>query len=65
MLLGYVRNEDVHRDLNIESVASEITKFARSHEQRLLYHVNVEAIQLLDTTDIFRRLKRTKPYELA
>lgn len=61
----FVRNEDIHRDLSIENVASEIKKFARSHEQRLLHHVNVEAIQLLDTTSIVRRLKRTKPYELT
>lgn len=60
----YIRNTDIHRDLKVEDVESEIKKFAKSHEQRLHQHVNVEAIQLLDTTDIVRRLKRTKPFEL-
>ncbi len=62
----YIRNSDIHRDLKVEDVATEIKKFARSHEKRLHNHVNVEAIQLLDTTtDIPRRLKRTKPFELT
>ena len=61
----YIRNSDLHRDLQMEDVKSEITHFARSHEQRLHYHVNIEAIQLLDNTDITRRLKRTKPFELT
>ena len=61
----YCRNSDIHRDLNMETVANTIKKIARNHEERLHQHVNVEALQLLDTTELVRRLKRTKPFELV
>jgi hypothetical protein len=60
-----VRNADLHRDLHTEMVTAEIGQFARKHEERLLRHDNVEAIQLLDSNEILRRLKRTKPFELV
>jgi hypothetical protein len=60
----YVRNADLHRDLKMEMVTAEIIRYARKHEERLLHH-NVEAIQLLDSSELFRRLKRTKPFELV
>ncbi|KAK9878385.1 hypothetical protein WA026_021692 [Henosepilachna vigintioctopunctata] len=59
----YFRNSDLHRDLDIETVDQAIERFARSHEQRLLHHVNVETIRLLDNTTLERRLKRTKPFD--
>lgn len=61
----YIRNDDLHRDLKMEFVTTIIQKFAEAHEYRLHRHVNVEAIQLLDNTDLVRRLKRTKPFELV
>jgi hypothetical protein len=61
----YVRNADLHRDLKMEMVTAENKRFARKHEERLHHHDNVEAIQLLDNTELLRRLKRTKPFELA
>ena len=61
----YVRNTDLHRDLKMEMVTAEIRRFARKHEERLLHHDNVEAIQLLDNSELQRRLKRTKPFELV
>jgi len=42
----------------MEMITNEIRKFANKHEERLLHHVNVEAIQLLDNGEIMRRLKR-------
>jgi len=57
----YVRNTDLHRDLKMETVTAEIRRFLRKHEERLLHHDNVEAIQLLDNSELQRRLKRTKP----
>jgi hypothetical protein len=42
-------------------VRTEIRKFAKKHEERLLLHVNVEAIQLLDKSELARRLKKKKP----
>jgi hypothetical protein len=45
----------------METVDKVIKEFAKSHEERLHQHVNVEAIQLLDHVGI----KRTKPFELV
>lgn len=61
----YVRNNDLHRDLGIQDVVSEIKRFAGMHESRLQHHNNVEAVQLLDSQNLIRRLKRTKPFELV
>lgn len=61
----YTRNSDLHRDLEIDTVTQTISKFASSHERRLLHHENIEAIQLLDNSNLLRRLKRTKPFELV
>jgi hypothetical protein len=61
----HVRNVDLHRDLKMEMVTAEIRLFARKHEERLLHHENVEAIQLLDSSELLRRLKRIKPFELV
>ena len=55
---------NLHRDLQMEMVTSEIGKFTKKHEERLLHHVNVEAIQLLDNSGLVRRL-REKPFELV
>jgi hypothetical protein len=33
-------------------VTNEIGKFAKKHEERLLHHFNVEAIQLLDNSEL-------------
>ena len=41
-------------------VANETEKLAKKHEERLLHHVNIEAIQLLDNGELERRLKRKK-----
>jgi len=41
-----------------EMVTNGTGKFARKHEERLLHHVNVEAIQPLDTSELVRRLKK-------
>ena len=61
----YVRNADLHRDLKMEMVTAEIKRFSRKHEERLHHHDNVEAIQLLDNSEMLRRLKITKPFEIA
>jgi hypothetical protein len=60
-----VRNADLHRGLKMETVTAEIKRFARKHEERLLHHENVEAIHLLDNSELLRRWKRTKPFELV
>jgi len=56
--LWYMRNADLHRDFQMEMVTNEIGKFGKKHEERLLNHVNVETIQLLDNSELVRRLKK-------
>jgi hypothetical protein len=51
-----------HEDSNLWSydtsvmVMAEIQQLARKHEERLHHHANVEAIQLLDNSELLRRL---------
>jgi hypothetical protein len=56
---------DLHRDLGVDVVSSEIQRFAQKQDERLHHHENVEAIQLLDNMGIVRRLHRKKPFELV
>jgi hypothetical protein len=58
MNLG-ISETPLHRDLQMDMVTNEIGKFAKKHEERLLHHVSVEAIQLLDNCELVRRLKKT------
>lgn len=60
----YVRNSDLHRDLNLLPVVDVIQKSAVRHKQRLQVHENEEMEDLLNVHNI-RRLKRTKPHELV
>ena len=59
-----VGNNDLHRDLQVNVVSSEIQRFAQEHEGRLHRHENAETILLLDNAGIVRRLRRKKPFEL-
>lgn len=61
----YIRNDDLHRDLGVECVQNEIHRFAKKHEDRLHHHTNPETTPLLDHTNLVRRLKRIKPFELV
>jgi hypothetical protein len=61
----YIRNDNLHKDLDVETVDCVIKKYAQSHEQRLQRHINVGALQLLNNGGLVRRLKRTKPLELV
>jgi hypothetical protein len=54
----YIRNNDLHRDLQVDVVSSEIQRFAQKHDGRLHHNENGEAIQLLDNTCIVSRLQR-------
>jgi hypothetical protein len=61
----YIRNNDLHRDLQVDVVSSEIQRFAQKHEGRLHQRENAEFIQLLDNMGIVHRLQREKPLELV
>lgn len=62
----YIRNSDLHRDLNVDSIAETISKSAISHQNRLLSHVNDEIRCLtIDNRHQRRRLQRTRPLDLV
>jgi len=48
----YIRNAVLRREIQMEMVTKEIVNFAKKHEERLLHHVNAEAIQLLDNSEL-------------
>jgi len=52
-------------DFKMDMVTAEIRRFARKHEEIFLLQENVEAIQLLDNSELLRRLTRTKSFELV
>lgn len=62
----YISNEDIRRELNIESVEEVIQKCSHKHMHRLLAHTNPELreIPALETSQP-RRLKRCTPTELV
>ena len=59
----YVTNETIHRDLKIPTVKDEIHKSRSRYNTRINNHHNPLVIQLLDTTDQIRRLKRKYPLD--
>jgi hypothetical protein len=52
----YIRNAELHRDLQMAMVTNETGKFPKKQKERLLHHVNFEAIQLPDKNELVRRL---------
>jgi hypothetical protein len=50
----YIRNDNLHKDLDVATVDSVIKEYAQRHEQRLHRHINVEALQLLHNDDLTR-----------
>jgi hypothetical protein len=61
----YIRNNDLHRDLQVDVVSSEIQRVAQKHEGRLHQHENVEVIQLVDNVGILRRLQWKKTFSAS
>lgn len=52
---------DVHRCVTNEESHTDL---AVNHENKLLHHINVEAILLLNCSQDVRMLKRIKPHKL-
>ena len=48
----------------MEMVTAEIRRFAGKHEERIFRQDNVEVIQLIDSRELQRRLKRATPFEI-
>lgn len=53
---------DLHRDLMVEFVADIISE-AEAYKCLLHHHLNIEAIQILDNTDVTKGLKKIKLFE--
>lgn len=51
----------ISRDFKMDTVNQEIRATAVRHEQKLHNHDNVAVLQMLDNSNVVRRLKRTKP----
>lgn len=60
----YIRNNDLHNELGVKSVAETIKLYATKHSKRLHEHTNPNAAALNDVSRYTRRLKRTKPHDL-
>ena len=60
----YIRNDNLHRDLKMETVDDEIKKIATKHAQKLRDHENIQIQNIISDTSETRRLKRTKPFDL-
>ena len=60
----YIRNENLHRDLEVPTVSDTVRKMAGNHFNRLRQHPNPEIPPLLDIEHP-RRLQRTKPSDLC
>lgn len=61
----YVPNAIIQRDLKIKSVKDEIKNFSKKYQSRLSVHPNNLAVNLLNTDNELRRLKRFKPCDLS
>lgn len=64
-VLLYGRHDFIHRDMIITSIQDEFTKIVRKHEMKLDQYTNPAAIQLLDNSQDYRRLKRHIPNDLV
>ena len=60
----YIRNDDLHRDVYMQTVQKEIKKRAIIHGERISQHANEELRGMLDISHAVRRLQRTKPIDL-
>lgn len=60
----FVKNEEIHKDLNIPYVKEEIIKYSKKYVNRLDKHCNTLAINLLDNSQSTRRLKRVHILDL-
>lgn len=60
----FVRNKNIHNDLDISNVKEEIKKYSMNYLNRLSSHENILAIALLDDSEEVRRLKRLHVLDL-
>lgn len=51
--------------MRIRTIRDEVKRFSAKHEMRLHAHLNTAMLQLLNNTNLKRRLKRAKPFEFV
>lgn len=61
----FITNEALHSDLNIKTINEQMKIFSKKYENRLNYHPNELAVNLLNTENEIRRLNRKKPLDLS
>ena len=54
----FMTNDNIHKDLSITKVKTEISRFSTKYLERLSNHSNALAISLLDDHEEIKRLKR-------
>lgn len=54
----FVRNDTLHQDLQMPTVAEVIATLSTRHERHLHHHPNPLALELLDNSEAIRRLCR-------
>lgn len=54
----YIRNSQINKETGTPSVRSEISNYTRCYQRRLDNHVNTLAINLLDNSEEWTRLRR-------
>lgn len=60
----FVNNNNIHTDLGVPKVKTEISRYSSNYLNRLSQHSNVLAITLLDDSNEIRRLKRLHVLDL-
>lgn len=61
----FIRNNDLHRDLGVKTIAEEIHINAQKHVLKLQSHINSDLNNIVSNYSSTRRLQRTLPLDLA
>jgi hypothetical protein len=61
----YIRNNDLHKDLQVDVVSRKIQKFAHSTNEDSTIVRRLRPYSCRTNTSIVRRLQRKKPFELV
>lgn len=61
----FIRNDDLHRDLKINTVVEETKHHAQKHATKLQLHTNEDLNEIFFFHNPYRRLHRTLPMDLA
>ncbi len=60
----YVSNTTLHRDFKIPFVEEEIARFSLKYQEKLNFHPNYLALNLLDSQNHLHRLRRSSTLDL-